>query len=126
MPFTEIVHDRAVMEIFRGCIRGCRFCQAGFIYRPVREKSADVINSQAKALCDSTGYDEMSLSSLSTSDYTKIEPLLSDMIEWTEADKISLSLPSLRIDNFSPELLGKMKMIRKKIVELCTTINKVP
>ncbi|MBQ9919430.1 MAG: TIGR03960 family B12-binding radical SAM protein, partial [Clostridia bacterium] len=113
VPFTEIVHDRAVMEIFRGCIRGCRFCQAGFIYRPVREKSADVINSQAKALCDSTGYDEMSLSSLSTSDYTKIEPLLSDMIEWTEADKISLSLPSLRIDNFSPELLEKMKMIRK-------------
>lgn len=113
VPFTEIVHDRAVMEIFRGCIRGCRFCQAGFIYRPVREKSADVINAEAKALCDSTGYDEMSLSSLSTSDYTEIEPLLARMIEWTDEDKISLSLPSLRIDNFSPELLEKMKMIRK-------------
>ncbi len=113
VPFTEIVHDRAVMEIFRGCIRGCRFCQAGFIYRPVREKSADVINAQAKALCKSTGYDEMSLSSLSTSDYTEIEPLLGCMISWTDAQNISLSLPSLRIDNFSPELLEKMKMIRK-------------
>lgn len=113
VPFTEIVHDRAVMEIFRGCIRGCRFCQAGFIYRPVREKSADVINAQAKALCENTGYEEMSLSSLSTSDYTEIQPLLQQMIEWTEKEKISLSLPSLRIDNFSPELLEKMKMIRK-------------
>lgn len=113
VPFTEIVHDRAVMEIFRGCIRGCRFCQAGFIYRPVREKSPDVINSEARALCENTGYDEMSLSSLSTSDYTKIEPLLGELINWTEKENISLSLPSLRIDNFSPELLEKMKMIRK-------------
>lgn len=113
VPFTEIVHDRAVMEIFRGCIRGCRFCQAGFIYRPVREKSPDVINAEARALCENTGYEEMSLSSLSTSDYTAIQPLLEQMIEWTDAEKISLSLPSLRIDNFSPELLEKMKMIRK-------------
>ncbi len=113
VPFTEIVHDRAVMEIFRGCIRGCRFCQAGFIYRPVREKSPDIINRQAKTLCDNTGYDELSLSSLSTSDYREIEKLLSTLIDWTEKDNISLSLPSLRIDNFSPELLEKMKMIRK-------------
>ena len=113
VPYTEIVHDRAVMEIFRGCIRGCRFCQAGFIYRPVREKSPEVINKEAMALCRNTGYDELSLSSLSTSDYTKIEPLLEKMIEWTEKENISLSLPSLRIDNFSPELLEKMKMIRK-------------
>lgn len=113
VPFTEIVHDRAVMEIFRGCIRGCRFCQAGFIYRPVREKSPEVINAEARSLCENTGYEEMSLSSLSTSDYTGIEPLLEQMIEWTDAEKISLSLPSLRIDNFSPELLEKMKMIRK-------------
>ena len=113
VPFTEIVHDRAVMEIFRGCIRGCRFCQAGFIYRPVREKSPEVINREAFDLCQSTGYDEMSLSSLSTSDYSQIEPLLSEMIEWTGKEKISLSLPSLRIDNFSPELLNKMKLIRK-------------
>ncbi len=113
VPFTEIVHDRAVMEIFRGCIRGCRFCQAGFIYRPVREKSPEVINAEARALCENTGYEEMSLSSLSTSDYTAIQPLLENMIEWTDEEKISLSLPSLRIDNFSPELLEKMKMIRK-------------
>ena len=113
VPFTEIVHDRAVMEIFRGCIRGCRFCQAGFIYRPVREKSPETVNNQARTLCANTGYDELSLSSLSTSDYRKIQPLLEEMINWTEKDNISLSLPSLRIDNFSPELLEKMKMIRK-------------
>lgn len=113
VPYTEIVHDRAVQEIFRGCIRGCRFCQAGFIYRPVREKSPEVINRQAYDLCMNTGYDDLSLSSLSTSDYTKIKPLLEEMIGWTEKENISLSLPSLRIDNFSPELLEKMKMIRK-------------
>lgn len=113
VPYTEIVHDRAVMEIFRGCIRGCRFCQAGFIYRPVREKSPEVINRDAYDLCANTGYDELSLSSLSTSDYTKLEPMLAEMIEWSEKENISLSLPSLRIDNFSPELLEKMKMIRK-------------
>ncbi len=113
VPTTEIVHDRAVQEIYRGCIRGCRFCQAGFIYRPVREKSADVILSQAKSLCDTTGYDEISLSSLSTSDYTKIQELLEDMIKWSEKDKVSISLPSLRIDNFSKELLEKIQFIRK-------------
>ena len=113
VPYIEVVHDRAVQEIFRGCIRGCRFCQAGFIYRPVREKSSEVINRQARALCENTGYDELSLSSLSTSDYTEIQPLLEQMIEWSEAEQVSLSLPSLRIDNFSDELLEKMKMIRK-------------
>ncbi len=113
VPYIEIVHDRAVQEIYRGCIRGCRFCQAGFIYRPVREKSAEVISRQAKDLCDSTGYDEISLSSLSTSDYTRLEPLLEKLLEWTDKDKVSLSLPSLRIDNFSPELLDKINHIRK-------------
>lgn len=113
VPYIEVVHDRAVQEIFRGCIRGCRFCQAGFIYRPVREKSPEVIDRQARALCENTGYDELSLSSLSTSDYTEIQPLLEQMIEWSEAEQVSLSLPSLRIDNFSDELLEKMKMIRK-------------
>ncbi len=112
-PYIEIVHDRAVQEIFRGCIRGCRFCQAGYIYRPVREKSPDVINSQAKALCESTGYDEMSLASLSTSDYTKIESLLSEMVDWTNEKKINLALPSLRIDNFSKELIEKTSAVRK-------------
>lgn len=113
VPYIEIVHDRAVQEIFRGCIRGCRFCQAGYIYRPVREKSIDTINRQAKALCENTGYDEISLSSLSTSDYRNIEPLLNELISWTEKDGISLSLPSLRIDNFSDELLEKISGVRK-------------
>ncbi len=113
VPFIEIVHDRAVQEVFRGCIRGCRFCQAGFIYRPVREKSADTVNRQAKCLCESTGYDEISLSSLSTSDYREIEPLLNKMLGWTQDSHISLALPSLRIDNFSDELLEKIKHIRK-------------
>lgn len=113
VPFIEIVHDRAVQEIFRGCIRGCRFCQAGFIYRPVREKSAETVNRQARALCESTGYDETSLSSLSTSDYTELEPLLNNMLCWTEPDEISLALPSLRVDNFSKELLEKINHVRK-------------
>lgn len=113
VPSVEIVHDRAVQEIFRGCIRGCRFCQAGYIYRPVREKSPEVINRQARALIKSTGYDEISLSSLSTSDYRKLEELLIKMLSWCEKDGVSLSLPSLRIDNFSEELLKKVSSVRK-------------
>ncbi len=113
VPYIEIVHDRIVQEIFRGCIRGCRFCQAGYIYRPVREKSADTVNRQARDLCASSGYDEISMSSLSTSDYRELEPLLNKMLEWTEPNHISLALPSLRIDNFSDELLQKINHVRK-------------
>ena len=112
-PYIEIVHDRAVQEIFRGCIRGCRFCQAGYIYRPVREKSLDTINAQAKSLCETTGYNEISLNSLSTSDYREIEPLLNELLSWTNDNHINLALPSLRIDNFSEELLEKISAIRK-------------
>ena len=113
VPFTEIVHDRAVTEVLRGCIRGCRFCQAGFLYRPFREKSAESICRQSKALCENTGYDELSLASLSTSDHSDISEILSRLIDYTEKNKINLSLPSLRIDNFSEELLEKIKKVRK-------------
>lgn len=113
VPFISIVHDRAVEEIFRGCIRGCRFCQAGFTYRPIREKSVETINRQARALIDSTGYDELSLCSLSTSDHSCVNEMLSSLIDWTEKDKINLSLPSLRVDNFSDELVDKLNRVRK-------------
>ena len=113
VPYLDIVHDRAVCEIYRGCIRGCRFCQAGYIYRPIREKSASVANAQAKQLCENTGYDELSLLSLSTSDYSQINELLGCMLPWTEKEKIGLQLPSLRIDNFSDELLQKVASVRK-------------
>lgn len=113
VPMIEIVHDRAMEEIFRGCIRGCRFCQAGFLYRPVREKSAEVINNQCKVLCNNTGYDEVSLSSLSSSDYTKIEELLGKLTEWSKNEKVSISLPSLRVDGFNDEIISKIKTVRK-------------
>lgn len=113
VPLVEIVHDRAVQEIFRGCIRGCRFCQAGFIYRPVREKSPETINAQCRALCDNTGYDEVSLSSLSSSDYSRIVELLEKLTEWTGEEKVSISLPSLRVDGFTDEIMNKIKTVRK-------------
>lgn len=113
LPMVEIVHDRAVEEIFRGCIRGCRFCQAGFLYRPVREKSAETINNQCRTLCKNTGYDEVSLSSLSSSDYSDIKGLLTKLTQWTEDEQVSISLPSLRVDGFSDDILSKIKTVRK-------------
>ena len=113
VPFTEIVQDRVSVEVLRGCIRGCRFCQAGFIYRPFREKHTDTICREAKALCENTGYDEVSLASLSTSDHSEIDPMLTRLLDYTVSERINLSLPSLRVDNFSESLLEKIKKVRK-------------
>ena len=112
MPYIETVHDRVMLEVFRGCIRGCRFCQAGIIYRPVREKSPEVLNEQAKCLFESTGYDEISLTSLSISDYTHLEELTDELLAWTDENMVSLSLPSLRVDSFTKELMEKIATVR--------------
>ena len=112
MPYIETVHDRVMLEVFRGCIRGCRFCQAGIIYRPVREKSPEVLNEQAKCLYEATGYDEISLTSLSISDYTELPELTDMLLEWTNDNMVSLSLPSLRVDSFTKELMDKIASVR--------------
>ena len=113
VPSTEIVHDRANLEVFRGCIRGCRFCQAGFSCRPVRKKSADVLFAQAKEIIADSGNNEITLSSLSTSDYRELKKLTDEMIPYCAENRINLSVPSLRADNFSRELMQKLKTLRK-------------
>jgi len=112
MPYIETVHDRIVLEVNRGCIRGCRFCQAGMVYRPVREKSPERLCSLAKCLYENTGYDEISLISLSISDYSRVSELTDMLLKWTDEKHVSLSLPSLRIDSFSEELMKKISSVR--------------
>lgn len=112
MPYIETVHDRIMLETFRGCIRGCRFCQAGMVYRPVREKNAEVLNSQAKEIYKNTGYNEISLTSLSISDYSCLHEATDLLLDWTNEKKINLSLPSLRADSFTRELMQKISGVR--------------
>ena len=113
VPSTEIVHDRANLEVFRGCIRGCRFCQAGFSCRPVRKKSPEVLYRQAVEILENSGNNEITVSSLSTSDYRGLKELTDQLIPYCADHKINLSVPSLRADNFSRELMQKLQTVRK-------------
>jgi len=113
VPSTGVVHDRVVLELFRGCIRGCRFCQAGHITRPVRARSIDTLTRQGIEAIRASGYDEIALSSLSTSDYKELFGLCDSLLDWCEPRKVSLSLPSLRADNFSVELMERVQKVRK-------------
>ena len=113
IPSTGIVHDRAVLELFRGCIRGCKFCQAGYTGNPVRARSPEVLTQQGIASITNSGHDELALLSLSTSDYKHLSELCDSLLKWCEPKKVNLSLPSLRADNFSIELMEKVQKVRK-------------
>ena len=113
VPYTEIVHDRVVLETARGCTNGCRFCQAGMIYRPVREKTTNTLIVQASKALKATGYDEVSLASLSICDYSNIQNLISSLVLEHEADKVGIALPSIRVDAFSVDLIKEIQKVRK-------------
>ena len=113
VPYMQIVHDRIMLEVFRGCTRGCRFCQAGFVYRPVRERSVERLMEMAQKLMESTGYEEISLSSLSTGDYSHLNELLDAIMDAFMQKRVAVSLPSLRIDSFMKDYLEKMQKVRK-------------
>lgn len=113
VPYTDIVHDRVTIETFRGCTRGCRFCQAGMIYRPVREKTSKKLIEQAKGLIKSTGYDEISLVSLSICDYSNIDNLIKELIDKFGKERVGVSLPSIRIDSLFVEILNEIQKVRK-------------
>ena len=113
IPLIESVHDRVVLEVFRGCMRGCRFCQAGFIYRPLREKPPKELIRQGVELIKSTGYEEISLLSLSTGDYSHFQPLMEELTDYSNEANINIALPSLRIDAFAPSLMEKAQKNRK-------------
>ena len=113
VPFTDIVHDRIMLEVFRGCPRGCRFCQAGMIYRPVREKSPERLYECAKSLMDNTGYEELSLTSLSTGDYSHFLDLTDTLLKAAEENRTNIALPSLRLDSFNLDLINRVQKQRK-------------
>ena len=113
VPFGEIVHDRIMLEVFRGCSRGCRFCHAGMVYRPVRERKPEVLKDLARQLVDNTGYNEISLVSLSSADYSCLAPMVHDMIDEFKDDRVSVSLPSLRIDSFCVAIAKEIQAVRK-------------
>jgi len=113
VPSVGLVHDRVVLELFRGCIRGCRFCQAGHVTRPVRQRSCDVLAKQGIESLKLSGYDEISLLSLSTSDYAQLFQLCDSLIEWCEPRRVNLALPSLRADSFNVELMERVQKVRK-------------